>query len=245
MAAGIAHEIRNPLAAMKGSIQLLRSEMELNDDQAYLMQIVLRESDRLDRIISDFLAYARPSPVRLAEVNILALVEETVTLLRNSPEVTPAHQIEVHSDQPKLMFVADASQIRQVMWNLSRNGIQAMPNGGQLEIHLRTLPTKELELRWKDTGQGMSADQMERMFEPFNSSRLGGTGLGMAIVYQIVSDHQGTISVTSNSTSNELQATGTEVTIRLPANEIPRNTSTGEITGSFESVPPNPNDSQS
>ncbi|MBX7219162.1 MAG: PAS domain S-box protein [Blastocatellia bacterium] len=234
MAAGIAHEIRNPLAAMRGSIQLLQSEMDLNEDQAYLMQIVVRESDRLDRIISDFLAYARPSPLRLAKVDITACVEETLTLLRNSPEVKNVHEINLINPVRPLLFVADSGQIRQVIWNLSRNAIQAMTEGGKLDIRVALLSTKELEIRLNDTGPGMSEEQLERMFEPFNSSRPSGTGLGMAIVYQIVSDHQGRISVTSSPATALAQTSGTEIIIRLPEKELPH---TG-ITGPLEKIEP-------
>jgi two-component system sensor histidine kinase PilS (NtrC family) len=214
MAAGIAHEIRNPLAAMRGSIQVLQSELDLNEDHAHLMKIVLRESDRLNGIINDFLAYARPSPPRFAPVDLIALVEETMTLVRYSPEVKPEHRITVVGDESSLAMVADPGQLKQVIWNLARNAIQAMPQGGELQVGVKRLPNDEIEIRLADTGRGLSPAEAERMFEPFNSSRPGGTGLGMAIVYQIVQDHGGSVRV-ENRTDGE-NVTGAEALIRLP-----------------------------
>lgn len=234
MAAGIAHEIRNPLAAMRGSIQLLRSEMEITEDQEYLFQIILRESDRLNRIITDFLAYARPSHPHMSRVDLVPVIEETVTLLRNSPEVHPDHQITVQIKTRPLILLADAGQIRQVMWNLSRNSLQAMPHGGTLDIFMESSFGKEIEIKLRDNGLGMSQEQMDRLFEPFNSSRTGGTGLGMAIVYQIITDHQGTISVTSGPQTSEKNRSGTEITIRLPIRETLPSV-TGK-TGAYEKL---------
>jgi two-component system sensor histidine kinase PilS (NtrC family) len=210
MAAGIAHEIRNPLAAMRGSIQVLRSELDLSDDQSNLMQIVLRESDRLDKIVSDFLAYARPTPPKPVEFDLVMLISETVSLLGYSSELTEAHKVITECPDEPFLFRADANQIRQVIWNLARNAIQAMPNGGTLKIGLHETEKHEVGFTFTDTGVGMSDTEMERMFEPFNSSRPGGTGLGLAIVYQIVADHNGKINVESKPKQ------GTKMTILLP-----------------------------
>ncbi|MEW6729903.1 MAG: ATP-binding protein [Acidobacteriota bacterium] len=210
MAAGIAHEIRNPLAAMRGSIQVLRSELALSEDQNHLMQIVLRESDRLDKIVSDFLAYARPTPAKPIEFDLVILISETVSLLRYSSELNEKHQV-VTECPAQFLFVADANQIRQIIWNLARNAVQAMPDGGTLKIGLQQTERLEVELSFEDTGIGMSGEEMERMFEPFNSSRPGGTGLGLAIVYQIVSDHNGKINVESQPHQ------GTKIAIHLPS----------------------------
>ncbi|MBL8148628.1 MAG: PAS domain S-box protein [Blastocatellia bacterium] len=213
MAAGIAHEIRNPLAAMRGSIQVLQSELELTEDQLYLMKIVLRESDRLDKIVSDFLAYARPSPAKLVEFDLVKLVKEAADLIKYSAEKKETHELEVISPTPPLLFRADPNQITQVIWNLSRNALQAMRDGGKLTITLKQTKD-EVEFIFSDTGVGMSSAEMERMFEPFNSSRQGGTGLGLAIVYQIISDHNGKIEV--ESTPN----VGTHIKIFFPSETI-------------------------
>jgi two-component system, NtrC family, sensor histidine kinase PilS len=210
MAASIAHEIRNPLAAMRGSIQLLRSEMNGDSSQAELMEIVLRESDRLNRIITDYLTYARPRAHVLANVDAGELLHETFTLLRNSPEIRDSHVLEEDLPQMPVVAYADAAQIRQVFWNLARNALQAMPEGGTLRAELQRKTTGRLRITFEDTGRGMSPEQVEHLFEPFSSTTAGGTGLGLSIVYQIIREHGGTINVRSR------EGHGTTITIELP-----------------------------
>lgn len=210
VAAGIAHEIRNPLAAMRGSIQVLRSEAA-DASQAELMDIVLRESDRLNRIITDFLTYARPRPVSLKETDLREPLRETFALLRHSPEVTDGQKLEdVVPDEP-LLAPADVEAVRQVFWNLSRNALKAMPDGGTLRAVMGRAGDRAVRITFSDTGRGMSPAQVERLFEPFSSSTTGGTGLGLSIVYQIVKDHGGTINVRSR------EGHGTTITIELPS----------------------------
>ena len=210
MAASIAHEIRNPLAAMRGSIQMLRAEMDPHSSQTELMEIILRESDRLNRIISDFLNYARPRSLVHETVDVGELLNQTFTLLRHSPEVSEQQKIvEDISDGPLLADV-DEEQMRQVFWNLARNALQAMPNGGTLRAEVERNSHNRLRISFTDTGRGMSPDQVEHLFEPF-SSTTGGTGLGLSIVYQIIRDHGGTINVRSR------EGRGTTIAIELPA----------------------------
>jgi two-component system sensor histidine kinase PilS (NtrC family) len=210
MAAGLAHEIRNPLASMRGSVQVLASELDLSTDQSQLMQIVLRESDRLNRIVSDFLTYARPPKTERAVIELGSLLAETAALLRNSSELRPDHHILEAHPAEAVLYYGDPNQIRQICWNLARNAIQAMPFGGTLRITLEAKRNSEVSITFSDTGQGMSREQKERLFEPFNSSS-GGTGLGMAIVYQLVGDHNGRIQVESEA------GNGTSISIKLPA----------------------------
>jgi two-component system sensor histidine kinase PilS (NtrC family) len=209
MAAGLAHEIRNPLASMRGSVQVLASELSLSTDQLQLMDIVLRESDRLNRIVSDFLTYARPPKMERSVIELGGLVSETAALLRNSSELRPDHHIIEEHPSEAVLYNGDPNQIRQILWNLARNAIQAMPFGGDLRIKLDARPDSEVSITFSDTGQGMSREQKERLFEPFNSSS-GGTGLGMAIVYQLVRDHSGRIIVESEA------GKGTSISIKLP-----------------------------
>src|SRR5215470_19649844 len=211
MAAGLAHEIRNPLASMRGSVQVLASELSFSPDQSQLMQIVLRESDRLNRIVSDFLTYARPPKIERTVIELSSLLSETIALLRNSPELRPDHLIKEDYPAEPLIYQGDPNQMRQIFWNLARNAIQAMPQGGNLNVSLQARPNRDVTIAFSDTGQGMSREQKERLFEPFNSSS-GGTGLGMAIVYQLVRDHNGNILVDSEV------GKGTKIAIRLPAN---------------------------
>ncbi len=212
MAASIAHEIRNPLAAMRGSIQMLRADMEGQSSQTELMEIILRESDRLNRIISDFLNYARPRSIIQSKVDVGELLRRTFTLLRNSAELNE-HQIigEDVPDEPVLVG-ADAEQLQQVFWNLARNALQSMPAGGELRATVQPQKDNRLRIAFADTGRGMSPQQVEHLFEPF-SSTTGGTGLGLSIVYQIIRDHGGTINVRSR------EGQGTTITIELPVGE--------------------------
>jgi len=210
VAAGIAHEIRNPLAAMRGSIQVLRSEVT-DPSQGELMDIVLSESDRLNRIITDFLTYARPRQVSLRETDLREPLRETFALLRHSPEVGGGQRLEeVVPDEP-LVAPADAEGVRQVFWNLARNALKAMPDGGTLRAEMGRAGERAVRITFSDTGRGMSPAQVERLFEPFSSSTTGGTGLGLSIVYQIVKDHGGTINVRSR------EGHGTTITIELPS----------------------------
>ncbi|HEY3024781.1 MAG TPA: ATP-binding protein [Pyrinomonadaceae bacterium] len=212
VAASIAHEIRNPLAAMRGSIQMLRSEVADDSAQANLMEIILRESDRLNRIITDYLAYARPRAASLSIVDVRALLDETFSLLRNSAEIGENHVLQQDLPASEVIVKGDSEQLRQVSWNLSRNALQAMPGGGTLHVSLWRSGTGRVHLTFTDTGRGMTPDQVEHLFEPFSSTS-GGTGLGLSIVYQIIRDHGGTINVRSR------EGQGTTITVELPAPE--------------------------
>jgi len=209
MAASIAHEIRNPLAAMRGSIQMLRSEVESNSSQAELMEIILRESDRLNRIITDFLSYARPRSLTQARVDVGDLLHQTFALMRHSPEISTNQSIVEELPEEPIFAEADEGQLKQVFWNLARNALQAMPQGGTLRATLESNSNNRLRMSFTDTGRGMSPDQVEHLFEPF-SSTTGGTGLGLSIVYQIIRDHGGTINVRSRV------GQGTTITVELP-----------------------------
>jgi two-component system sensor histidine kinase PilS (NtrC family) len=209
LAASIAHEIRNPLAAMRGSIQMLRGEMDGDSEHAQLMEIILRESDRLNKIVADYLNYARPRPAELTDVDLCALVRDTFKLLNNSAEVSDGHKLETDLPDQALIAKGDAEQLKQVCWNIARNSLKAMPDGGEFRVSLAEVGLNRLRLSFSDTGCGMTPVQVERLFEPF-SSTTGGTGLGLSIVYQIIRDHSGTINVRSR------QGEGTTITLELP-----------------------------
>ena len=209
MAASIAHEIRNPLAAMRGSIQMLRAEMDGDTEQAQLMEIILRESDRLNKIVADYLNYARPRPAELKNVNISAVISDTFKLLRNSDELIDGHSLEEDLPDRPPIISGDPEQLKQVCWNIARNALKAMPDGGTLRVSLQEGADNRLRLIFADDGCGMTPEQVEQLFEPFTSTT-GGTGLGLSIVYQIIRDHNGTINVRSR------QGEGTVITVELP-----------------------------
>jgi two-component system sensor histidine kinase PilS (NtrC family) len=214
MAAGIAHEIRNPLASMSGSIQVLREELPLTGEQAQLMDIVLRESARLNDTIGSFLAYARPQRFAVARLDIGQIVRDTALLLRNGSEVRDGHTVEVEVTAESVWYEADENQIRQIVWNLATNGLRAMAGGGRLllsaQIHRPADGPGEAVLTVEDQGCGIPADQRDGIFQPYRSSFEKGTGLGLAIVHRIVTDYNGVIQVSSTV------GRGTTVQVRLP-----------------------------
>src|SRR6266540_1178160 len=166
MAASIAHEIRNPLAAMRGSIQMLRADMPGESSQTQLMEIILRESDRLNRIISDFLNYARPRSIIQSKVDVGELLKQTFTLLRHSAEVKENQTIEAEVPASPVLINADSEQLQQVFWNLARNALQAMPTGGTLRAGVQNHSHNRLRIAFSDTGRGMAPQQVEHLFDP-------------------------------------------------------------------------------
>src|SRR5205807_8907146 len=172
-------------------------------------EITLRESDRLNKIVADYLNYARPRPAELKNVDINAVISDTFKLLRNSDELTKGHSLEEDLPDRPAIVSGDPEQLRQVCWNIARNALKAMPRGGTFRISLAEVDDNRLRLSFIDTGSGMSPEQVERLFEPFTSTT-GGTGLGLSIVYQIIRDHNGTINVRSRL------GEGTTITIELP-----------------------------
>jgi two-component system sensor histidine kinase PilS (NtrC family) len=212
MAAGIAHEIRNPLASMSGSIQILRQELPLSAEQEQLMDIVLRESDRLNSTIRSFLAYARPQRFAIARLDLRRALNDTALLLRNSADVLEGHSVQVDLPASELWYEADEGQIKQIVWNLATNGLRAMPEGGRLRLTGALDPSSdELVLSVQDEGIGLMPEDIDGLFQPFHGSFAKGSGLGLAIVHRIVSDYHGQIQVASQP------GAGTTVSVRFPA----------------------------
>ena len=210
LSAGIAHEIRNPLAAIAGSAQVLRNSSSLSSQEQRLMSIVLKESERLNKSIADFLRFVRPQEKRAAEFDIAASLAETLELLANSPELRADHQIDGSIEPPSFQIVGDADQIRQVFWNLARNAFQAMPSGGTLKVRT-AIADDSYQITFNDSGRGMTEGDLRRLFQPFRTNFPSGTGLGMAISYRIVQEHGGRIDVSSR------EGIGTTITVSLPA----------------------------
>jgi two-component system sensor histidine kinase PilS (NtrC family) len=213
MAAGIAHEIRNPLASMSGSIQILRQELPLTDEQGQLMDIVIRESERLNETIRSFLAYARPQRQSMRHMDVRQVITDTATLLQNSPERSELHRIAVDVPGDPVMLQADEAQIRQIVWNLATNGLRAMPSGGILTLAVApaTDASPHVAISVSDEGVGIAPEELEGIFQPFRGSFERGTGLGLAMVHRIVSDYSGEVKV------NSTKGAGTTVQVRFPA----------------------------
>ena len=214
MAAGIAHEIRNPLASMAGSIQILRDELPLTTDQSQLMDIVLRESDRLNDTIRNFMAFAKPQRSAATDFDVRRVVSDAARLLENNAEVTASHAVIVDVPAEPVMYRADEAQIRQIVWNLATNGLRAMPNGGRLRLELRRSVSEggggEVILAVRDDGVGIAPEDMDGIFQPFRGGFANGTGLGLSIVHRIASDYGGEVRVASE------KGKGTTVDVAVP-----------------------------
>jgi two-component system sensor histidine kinase PilS (NtrC family) len=211
LAAGIAHEIRNPLASISGSVEVLRSLPGADNESRQLIDIAVREVERLDRLITDLLDYARP---RTEE-------RQTLDLGELASEIAKAFEQEKRKDitivvkaEPGVAIEGASSQIRQILWNLIHNSADAMPSGGSVRISVareeKTGGGQEGALSVTDTGIGIPKEDLDRIFEPFFSRKAGGTGLGLATVARIVEDHRGTIDTISQV------GRGTTFTLRFP-----------------------------
>jgi two-component system sensor histidine kinase PilS (NtrC family) len=193
LAAAIAHEIRNPLTSIAGSVSMLSGASEMTDEQRQLLRIVTRESERLNQIITDFLAYSRGKQYRFDRVDLIPLVEDTLTLLDHRLVAENAGiRIERKLGFAEAWTLADGDKIKQVFWNFCQNAVRAMREGGVLTVSVETIG-EDWQINFADTGEGMSTQQTEKIFEPFQSGFEGGTGLGLAIVYQIVQAHEGKV----------------------------------------------------
>jgi two-component system sensor histidine kinase PilS (NtrC family) len=197
LSAAIAHEIRNPLASIAGSVKLLRNLAELDEDQTRLMEIVSGESERLNKMVTDFLAYSVDQRFEFREVDLVKLLEETLMLLEHHPLFGAGHELRRRIPNHSVPILADADKLRQVFWNICDNSLKAMPGGGTLSAEIVGESSRNVCVVLSDTGIGFSEAQIEKLFEPFQPGFPNGTGLGLAIVYQIVDGHHGRIQVGS------------------------------------------------
>lgn len=234
MAAGMAHEIRNPLAALSGSMQVLHASLRLKDEEARrLMEIALKETERLNGIITAFLLYARPAPLNKKQCDINHLVMETVDLLRNSQEYRKNIELRLSLSPGQLCAVVDPDQIQQVFLNLSINAVEAMVPEGRLLVATRplttysdeknTVGTSWVEVTFSDNGKGVQTSDLSKIFYPFFTTKERGSGLGLSIVHRIVEEHQGRIHVDSRP------GQGTRFTLLLPVGDQGPSEARGDI----------------
>jgi two-component system sensor histidine kinase PilS (NtrC family) len=212
LAANLAHEIRNPLGSMSASIQLLKQEAVLSGSNRELMEIVLKEIERLNHLITNFLMYARPLTIRREPVDLKRVIDETITVFKNTPRGRADIAIETqYAGDTKIE--GDFMQLKQVFWNILLNAGDAMTNGGSIKIRMNRsgLPNgATLSVVVSDSGTGIDDSVMPKIFDPFFSTKEGGTGLGLSTVKLIVEAHGGSVDVKTQA------GKGTEVVISLP-----------------------------
>ncbi len=230
MAAGMAHEIKNPLASLSGSMQVLSQEPMLKEDQKTLMKIAVQETERLDSIITGFLRYAKPSPPNRKACNLQSLLQETISFFKQAGEYRGNIKVIFKEEKDSCIASVDPDQMKQVFWNLLINAVQAMPEGGVLRVETRDVDEINgqrydgggngdgsfFQIRFQDSGEGISTANIEKIFFPFFTTKDRGSGLGLAIVHRIIEEHGGRIEVKSR------KGEGTTFTILLPLHQLVR-----------------------
>jgi two-component system sensor histidine kinase PilS (NtrC family) len=211
LSANMAHEIRNPLASISGAVEALAKELPPDERRNRLVEIVLRESGRLNELVRDFLEYARPAPMSPLEVDMAQLLDEVLLLLEHR-SLPPNLKI-IREYGLSLAARVDPQQMRQAIWNLCLNAVQAMPDsGGEIRVGAYLLPwdASRFQIWVTDTGQGIAEEDQPHIFEPFYSTKPEGSGLGLALVYRVMQDHGGQVEVKSRL------GDGTTFTLTLP-----------------------------
>lgn len=228
LAAGIAHEIKNPLASLSGSIQMLRDEVDFGPMQQRLMDITMREAERLNALVNEFLLFSRPEKAVDRSVEVNEVIEDTLEMLKNSPELSRPIRIEKTLSK-NLWVLIDSQRLQQVIWNLVLNAVQEMKNSGRLSVAtaIRTKrgsgdaprdyawdrQEKLAEISISDTGPGILPENQGKVFDPFFTTKDQGTGLGLTIVHRIVENYDGKIFLDSDGRS------GTTFTLHFPLAE--------------------------
>jgi two-component system sensor histidine kinase HydH len=199
MAAGLAHEIRNPLAGLKGATQYLEDEA-LPEQAKEMLQVIIDEVDRLDRVVTQFLDYARPFELHPDPQPLNALVTHVLLLLR-AEGIPPGVELVENLSGDLPIVTVDGTRLQQVLFNLLRNALQAMPEGGRLAVTTGRGPTSRdgetVTVTVQDSGEGIAPAAFEKLFVPFYTTKLGGSGLGLPICQRIVEAHGGELEVRS------------------------------------------------
>jgi two-component system, NtrC family, sensor histidine kinase PilS len=224
ISASMAHEIRNPLASISGSIEVLNGQLQLSPGQSKLMDIVVRESDRLNKLITDFLDLAKPRKPEFKLVNIDKVLSEVSMLIETSDTYQKPVEVVIDKNEKSIDIEIDKDQFMQVLWNLVKNALEAMQGGGTLKLSTKLCEEPDtsrgvmdhqpfppfFRLIVEDTGIGMTPEQIDRIFDPFVTFKRKGVGIGLAIVYRIIENHNANIRVTSRP------GKGTQISIDFP-----------------------------
>jgi len=209
MAAGVAHELRNPLSSIKGLALILKSKFEQQSSGTEAADILISEVERLDRSISELLDYSRPETLKMRGLQLVQPIKNAIRLIRSDAQAENIEIIEKYEDENRLVE-GDQDKLTQLFLNLFLNSLQAMNNGGTI-----TVSTKhgdgEATIAVADTGQGIDETLREKIFDPYFTTKNDGTGLGLSLSAKIIEDHRGSITIEST------KGHGTTVTIILPA----------------------------
>ncbi len=211
VSASLAHEIRNPLAAISGAVQVLRQEAQQDPEKARLMDVIIRESNRVSQLLEQFLDFASPTKRVFSEVDLGQLLNETLEMLRSAGDLD-SEKIKVEGNflMRRVTYYGNPNHFKQIFWNLIKNAIKAMPDGGKLTLNFFNSRREGLKIVVKDTGVGLTEVDKENLFVPFYSGFGEGRGLGLATVKKLVEDYEGSIQVNSEKWQ------GTEIIITLP-----------------------------
>lgn len=213
VSAHMSHEIRNPLAAISGSVQVLKDELDLSEEQKRLMDIVVNESDRVSKTLEQYLSLTLNREQDLAEIDLSNVCKETLFLMKNSGELNGGCYVNGNFRSSPFYYYGNKDQFKQIFWNLINNAIKAIEGYGTLTIDFFQQSNDWIELRFRDTGQGMTEEVQQRIFEPFYSDFHAGKGIGMSVVKRIVEDYKGKMEIQTDLNK------GTEIIITLPQEE--------------------------
>ena len=210
LSARLAHEIRNPLAAISGSVQVLKDESGLDREHKKLMDIIVEESERVSHSIEQFLNLASPVKETFSSIDLSDILKGTMMLFQSSGELDGNLHVEGNYKSTSIPYYGNVNQFKQLFWNIIKNALKAMPEGGTLTVDFSREKKGQIQLRFTDTGIGIAREKMEKIFEPFYSGFEDGKGIGMTVIRRIVDDYKGRIKVSSEPDK------GTEIVITLP-----------------------------